>query len=278
MPGFLNYLRRLARAAVNFFPMQPKVAVHVENVTRDWQTRCAQLEGAVRQMGGLIPPPAHLQIRIGGAYYPHFIEHGESLLNDLDAALIAHGKKLTSFERILDFGCGCSRVLRALYYRRGTNQKLFGADIDAEAIEWCKANYGVVADFRLNKPDPPLDYAPDSFDLVISVSIFTHLPEDMQHLWLQELRRVTEPGGYLLLTTCGEKYFENVPEAERKAALTAGFHFRRAGDTPGLPDFYQTAYHTPSYIRSHWSRYFEVLDIRERALDGHQDIVVCRKG
>lgn len=84
-------------------------------------------------------------------------------------------------------------------------------------------------------------------------------------------------GGYLLLTTHSKKYFEQVSEGLRAAALEKGFYYGGAGRTAGLPDFYQTTFHTPEYVRTNWSEFFEVIDICERAVDGHQDIVVCRR-
>jgi SAM-dependent methyltransferase len=228
-------------------------------------------------MGGLVPPPPHLQVRAAGEYYPHFIEHGDALLDALGAALLEIGRDWRSFDSILDFGCGCARVLRALHYRSSAAQKLHGTDIDKEAVDWCRANYSTVAEFTVNAVAPPMAYGDGMFDLVFSVSTFTHLPEDMQDAWLKELRRVTRPGGYLLLTTHNQSYFQNLPEGLRQKAQDRGFFYQRCKDTEGLPDFYQVAYHTPEYIRSRWSEYFDILDIHERAIDGHQDIVACRK-
>ncbi len=273
----------LAARAVNVLPLQQKVLARLESISileskvQDLQILCAQLQGALKQMGGLIPPPPRLQIRVSGEYNSAFIEHGEILLGYLNSALSRVDKDLTSFDKVLDFGCGCARLLRALHYQAAPSQKLYGTDIDQEAIEWCRANYSKTAEFTVNPVMPPMTYVDDMFDLVYSVSIFTHLPEAMQHSWLKELQRVTKPGGYLLLTTHGEKHFHKVPEESRQAALAKGFHYHQVGNTEGLPDFYQVAYHMPEYIRDHWSAYFDILDIQERAVDDHQDIVLCRK-
>lgn len=239
----------------------------------------ARLEAAVEESGGFVAPPRHLQERVAGLYYPEFFEHGTWLLGFLEDALTDAGRELTSFPVILDFGCGCARVLRAVHERAAPTQTLHGTDIDAEAIEWCRSHYSTMAEFAVNPTSPPMAYADTTFDLVYSVSVFTHLPEDLQLAWLRELQRVTKPGAYLLLTTFNEEKFDDVvPEPERAAARAHGFYYYDEGvTTDGLPEFYRQSFHTPAYVRSHWSELFEVLDIRERAVDGHQDLVVCRR-
>jgi SAM-dependent methyltransferase len=134
-----------------------------------------------------------------------------------------------------------------------------------------------VGEFAVNPADPPTQYADASFDLVYALSVFTHLPEAMQFAWLRELARITQPGGYLLLTTHGPSLFDRLPESDRAAALGTGFAYIDAGGTDGLPDFYQTAFHTPEYVQDTWSEFFEIVEIVEQGVDNHQDIVVCRK-
>ncbi len=240
---------------------------------------CAGLQATVRQLGGFPLPPAHLQTRVAAYDGAFFIEHGEMLLGYLEEALGAVGRDLTAFPSVLDFGCGCARVLRAYHFRATPSQELYGTDIDDEAIDWCRANYSRMASFGVNQEAPPLAYPDETFDLVFSVSIFTHLPEDMQFEWLEELQRVTKPGGYLLLTTFNERSFqEGLSDEARASARETGFFYNDQGvTTDGLPDFYRQSYHTPAYIRARWSEYFDVLAIHERAVDDLQDIVVCRR-
>lgn len=248
-------------------------------LVRDVETRQSQIETALQlDHGFLPPPPKHLQVRIGGVYV-NFISHGHTICEQIDRHLTAVvGKGVSGFESVLDFGCGCGRVTRPTRRRLGPGPKLHGIDIDPEAIEWARANYGSLADFRVGPAMPPTTYAADTFDLIYGISVFTHLPEDMQFAWLDELRRITRPGGVLLLTTHGELFLQRRPEwASDPLAVRRGFVYRAGGDTPGLPGFYQDSYHSHEYIRREWGERFEVLHITPAGLDEWQDVVVLQK-
>ena len=41
-------------------------------------------------------------------------------------------------------------------------------------------------------------------------------------------------------------------------------------------DYYRNVLHSPDYIMTHWSRYFDVLDIIE-GMAGNQDLVIMRR-
>ena len=277
----------LARKAVNIFPMQPKVSSWLQNLAseaqtlqaevRNLQATCKQLQDVVEEMGGLLPPPRHLQVRVVGVYAPDFLESGRGVVKDMNSVLAYAHKNLRSFGTILDFGCGCARVLRALRSHVIPSQMLYGTDIDAEAIEWCKANYSQIAEFSVNPTIPPMSYADAMFDFIYSISIFTHLPEDMQFAWLQELHRVAKPGAYLILTVHGKNLYHHIPPESRHVMQDKGYYYLNVGDTDGLPSFYQTAFHAHEYIHSRWSDYFDILDIQEVGISDWQDAVLCRK-
>ena len=178
--------------------------------------------------------------------------------------------------RVLDFGCGCGRVARYLH-AFGRPLDLVGSDIDPEAIDWSRDNLTGVADFVVNGHLPPLPFPDESFDLVYSVSVFTHLPEEMQFAWLAELTRVTRVGGYQVHSVNGEELAHKVNWSNRRRLREAGFVYVTGRKTDGLPRFYQTAFHTNDYIRSRWSDPLRVVTIESRGLAANQNLVVLQK-
>lgn len=222
-------------------------------------------------------PPDGLRARVhGAADLPGFIRMGKSIALDIYMTLNTMDVEPRGNHRMLDFGCGCGRVLTWLRYLYPETE-LYATDIDSEAIEWCRKELDGDARFSVNRSDPPLQFEDDHFDFVYSVSIFTHLPEAMQYAWLNELNRVTRPGGTLLLTVRGARFFPGRSRRARRELEKRGFHYSKHPGTYGLPGFYQQSYHSEDYVRREWSRYLDVVGFRNEAIAGNQDLVICRK-
>lgn len=249
------------------------------------QGRTADLEAALGQLLAVLrrertvvlPPPKHLQVRVVGGYVPGFIESGFSICDDLNVALAPVRKRLDDFPRILDFGCGCGRTTRALKTLYPAVE-VHGTDIDPEAIAWLQKNYARFGEFRVAPHRPPTSFENGFFDFIVGISVFTHLPEDMQFLWLDELKRITRPGGYLILTTSGEKNYKGLPDLTRRIVEEKGFVYidDNYGQSISLPDFYQNTFHAPSYVEREWAKHFEVLEIQPARMQNHQDTVLLR--
>ncbi len=272
---WLARLSELEMAVRRLEELVPKESEGADRLS-DRETASCQLESILHYEHGIAPPPPkHLQARVVGLYSPEFISSGYDTCQELNKYLTSFGMKLQDFNAILDFGCGCGRVIRALRTLLPSHE-LNGTDIDQEAIQWLREHYESVATFDLNPHLPPMRYPDDKFDLIYSISIFTHLPEDMQFAWLGELQRVTRPGAILLLTTHGEEHYRKLPRPALVAMEQNGFYYLQAGRTQGLPEFYQVAFHSHDYVRQQWSSYFDILDIKSKGLQ-HQDIVLLRK-
>lgn len=238
--------------------------------------RCLSLEARLALVDELPVPPAALRVRVGQWPDPdHFLGVGRKLLWDVKRLLSLVHRELDDFRRVLDFGCGCGRVLR--HFRPpAAGGVLHGTDIDAESIEWCRAHLGSFATFERNGDRPPLRYPDEFFDLVYAISVFSHLPQDLQSAWLAEIRRVLRPGGLFIGSVHGEALLLAAEQAPAREALRRqGILYIPGGGTPGLPDYYQTTYHTREYLEGEWGRHFEILHFQERGINNQQDAVVC---
>lgn len=213
-----------------------------------------------------------------------FFESGQQSVRDLNRALAVIGRSLESYPTILEFGCGCGRIMLWLE-EVAAGAELHGVDIDDRAVKWAQANIPY-ASFKVNDPLPPLDYPDGFFDLVYNHSVFTHLDEEYQDKWLAELRRVTKPGGTILLTVHGEVAVRHNEELTanaggdstwlREELRRSGIAFVRQDSYVGgpFPDFYHSTFHAPWYVFDRWGASLRVKAYLPGASLGFQDIVV----
>jgi SAM-dependent methyltransferase len=285
-------LNRLLYSLVRLLP-RPVIETGYRFI--EWVDPVSRALYGLRSAGAAPIPPMRLRARVGSRSISAFLSAGRCCAEALDRAIeSATGRHLSASARVLDFGCGCGRTWKFVAPRGPAIVE--GCDVDREAISWMQANAGPDL-FHVNDFAPPLPYPGDRFDVVYSVSIFTHLNETQQHAWLGEIGRVLRPGGIALLTVQSghalKMFLADViyATASMKARLakrdsldrerflfepydeflTAPEHY------PGIRDTYGLTFHDHDYIRSEWNRYFEVLRIDTGTVDGLQDVVVLRK-
>lgn len=180
-------------------------------------------------------------------------------------------RPLAGILRVLDFGCGCGRVTRFLKeISSGHVEQVYGCDVDAEAIHWNCGHLADVGNFFVIPNEPPVTAALPAFDVILALSVFTHLPENMEQAWLRQLRVWLAPGGMLVATFHGESFHRLVPAADCEAFKQAGFVHVDLGRTPGLPDYYLTSFHTSDYVRRNWIAEFHSLIVPDTTLDGQE--------
>jgi hypothetical protein len=100
----------------------------------------------------------------------------------------------------------------------------------------------------------------------------------MQFAWLAELKRVTRPGGLLVISTSGAHLIRGHLASDNLRKLDErGFYYHPFGSTDGLPDYYQAAWHTKAYVERVWSEFLEIVEFVPAGISGHQDLVLCRR-
>ncbi len=202
--------------------------------------------------------------------------------------------RLDEFDSVLDFGCGPGRVLPHIA-ALASSAACAGCDVDTASISWARRWHPHIR-WAVSNYAPPLPWPDESFALVYSVSVFSHLGETLQDRWLAEIRRVLRPGGVALLSTHGGYAFEQFRNrsvstrwcprgAFERASLRASecvfVPYRRSiwnrADLPGIGEQYGLAFHGDQYVRARWAAGLEIVDILPHAMTRWQDIVVARR-
>ena len=244
-------------------------------------------------------PPRKLMQNVSGLKNPKdFASHGADLYLAISQASI---RALTDYKNILDFGCGCGRLARMF---KGHPHHMSACDVDRRHIAWLQTNLGFVS-ASCTSVHPPLPYDTGAFDCVISISVFSHLNEASQDEFLQELRRISALGAHLFLSFHGKRALERAiaePSIRKMIAVDkAPFQAAQekfAGDEHAFilqrghlttknrswlkwfkvvikePFEYGISFIPEKYVRSRWTRWFNVIDYRSGAIHDFQDIAV----
>ena len=224
---------------------------------------------------GLPVPPPRLRVEVAGTSgLDWFLDSGRQQAEIIRFAAERNGTPLESTGSLLDFKCGCGRVLR--HWAGLEGPLIHGSDFNERLAGCCAANLPFVT-ASANELAPPLRYEDAQFGLVYAISVFTHLPQDLERAWIDELSRIIAPAGLLLLTTHGDSYADRL-DADERANYDTG---EPVVHWPGVAGSNLcTTFHPEAYVRT---RLAPGLELLEHTPDGgtvgsrRQDLVVFRK-
>ncbi|HUO07582.1 MAG TPA: class I SAM-dependent methyltransferase [Phycisphaerae bacterium] len=215
-------------------------------------------------------------------------------------AIYHHYKGNAHRAKVLDFGAGCGRMIRFLNDFSEKYQP-FASDVNGQHMTWCGENLKGVTCFK-NGTVPPFpekvgekDVA--GFDLIYSLSVFTHLPEVTARKWMEEIHARLAPGGILIFTTHGDRALETICSSETHQKMFMVTQGQAEGIRANLgrerfvylkyPDEilqaadagsdYGNSFIHPDYVRREWGRMFEELEYIPGGLRGWQDVMVLRR-
>jgi len=127
------------------------------------------------------------------------------------------GIDYTNFRSILDFGCGCGRVLAGWEEFLPSETHLFGCDINPRLVDFCQKNISHAETVRCSYY-PPLPYRDGQFDLIYAASVYTHLSLPAMLQWTGEVARILRPGGVALITFHGSYYHSTLAEISKSGS------------------------------------------------------------
>jgi SAM-dependent methyltransferase len=132
---------------------------------------------------------------------------------------------------ILEFGCGTARLIR--HFRCMDGVRLVGTDLNPDMIEWCRQRVAGI-EFHCNDLRPPLPLPDDAaFDLILASSVFTHIPRDLQGIWLKEIKRRLRPGGVFLCTVLGRAAKQSLLGVQQYGELAEAGYLELSSDDTG---------------------------------------------
>jgi SAM-dependent methyltransferase len=176
----------------------------------------------------------------------------EQILRMLPAGYELEGR------RLLDFGCGAGRTLRH-FLDEAESAEIWGCDIDGEAIDWLQSNLCPPLHVLRNETRPGLPFEDGHFDVIWALSVFTHLVDEWAP-WMLELHRLLAEDGILIATSLGPQHSERIasePWDEDRIGMNA------LRSWAAYPDGAPVVLHSTWWLRAHWGRVFEILEMDE---------------
>ena len=157
--------------------------------------------------------------------------------------------------RILEWGCGPGRVIRHIPTSFSRNVDVYGSDYNKKTVAWCLKNLPEI-NFLENNLEPPIKLK-KKFDFIYAISVFTHLSEKVGHKWIEELYRLTKPGGILLITTQSDSIKKFMLSDELSTYENTGLVIR--GKINEGKKMYMACY-SPIYLKTVLFKKFEILE------------------
>jgi SAM-dependent methyltransferase len=195
--------------------------------------------------------------------------------------------------KVLDFGVGCARTMR-FFYRETDKYDCYGCDVDRRAIDYIN-RYVPFINARTTNNLPPLPYQAGYFDIVYSISVFTHLENKSLNLWMKEMHRILKDKGSLELSLHGSRSFDivvnepqrrqliGIDETEFESKKTSfdrdGFVWMRqpVGSADIDTSQFGISFISRDYLNQVISPYFTLIHYAEGELGGWQDLAVLHK-
>ncbi|MCC3591004.1 MAG: class I SAM-dependent methyltransferase [Microcoleus sp. PH2017_29_MFU_D_A] len=243
-------------------------------------------------------PPDEIQRNSVGSSGKLALGEGFKFYSEIKCYAANLGLPLTRDSRILDFGCGWGRMIR-FFLKDVVADNLHGIDVDPEMIDICvntvrQGNYSIV------KPEPPTEFANNSFDVVYAYSVFSHLAEPVHIKWVQEFSRILKPGGILIVTTQARRFIEfcrSLRDQNHESGWYNGlansfldtdaafadydngkFLYSATGGGAARPaSFYGEAVISPGYVKREWTKYLTFCDFVDDPSKFNQAVIFMQK-
>jgi hypothetical protein len=159
--------------------------------------------------------------------------------------------------------------------------KVTVSDTDRRAVDFVTKTFGVRGFYSSPRAEELTHDG--AYDVIVVVSLFSHLPVQHWSPWLKSLNEMLNSRGFLVLSVLGRHAWDvNVSDADRKAfqVKAEGFLYGEENETRGRlsTDDYGVAYVSEQFVQGAVSESFAGGFVKAcpRALNGFQDVYVLQ--
>ena len=176
-------------------------------------------------------------------------------------------------KKILDWGCGCGRLTRYLVTQES---EIWGSDIDQENLAWCEQNLKIKP--ILHEIDNQTSFPKNYFDVIIGISVMTHLQFELQLKWLEILANSVKKGGMLVLSTHGESCaLRSLNDESFKIFQSKGYidlqHNKNMEKYIKKGFLYRDVFNSIEFINNNWNDNYDISNIFKSVIGNNQDLV-----
>jgi trans-aconitate methyltransferase len=201
---------------------------------------------------GFPMPPDSLLFETGSLHYHSYQNSGQEAAAEIESLCKVFSN--SPIHSILDWGCGVGRVTRCLptYFPEA---HIVGADANPNCIEWLQNNIPDIQWILSNANDRGENLI-GSYDLIIALSVLTHLPTNEQANWLNKLHSLLNTKGLVWLSTHGKTYLYQLTHQQKKQLAEQGI-LTLGADKKGSRQM--RTYHTYSGMKQLLGRDWEIV-------------------
>jgi SAM-dependent methyltransferase len=217
----------------------------------------------------------------------HYMEVGESAIENIENVLKQANKTFDSLKSILDMPSGHGRVLRLLA-TKVSPEKITACDIDVDGIEFCEKEFGCRK--LLSSNDFSKIRFSEDYSLIWVGSLFTHLNKAAFASLLKLLFNSLEIDGILVFTAHGkysveifERYWtsQSIPisseQLQKELIKTNGFYYAPYYNTQDYGISISLKHYVIPLIESLFEGRAKLITYKEKGWDNHQDVFAIQK-
>jgi SAM-dependent methyltransferase len=227
------------------------------------------------------PPTELIQLVTGENNTKQFLLSRRPAVEEILRFLSEANVDIHKCKHILDWGCGCGRILAGWEGLLERDVHLVGVDVNPQLIEFCK-NSIKYADAQVCGYMPPLNFSTGYFDIIYGASVYTHLTVSAMKAWTRELVRLLRLGGVLILSFHGSYYLDTLkdldPEGPRMLKENGYYLYVHPNACLGSNDY--AAFHTVDFLKALFkdlSLLKAYSGVTPSSFAAHQDILVLRR-